>query len=233
MGVWAELFILAGLSVFLFLRLWSMLGSKTGHFQEKGRAPFEPQNSDATDNVIPLRPKGGESLLHEGEKETVVIDLEPVTYSEEILDAIRRIRVFSPAFQVESLIKNAPKAYKMIIESFSKEDTLTLEELLSKSVLDQFFQAIKDRKSQNLTLDTQVLSIESCELVSLSLKESVARATLLFKSEHLSFTTNADGQIIDNPAKLTLRQKDSWTFERDFKDKTPKWYLVATAQQDS
>ena len=54
----------------------------------------------------------------------------------------------------KDFLNGAKIAYESIITSFSKGDLKSIKNLLAKNVYDQFDEAIKDKKSRNVTSDT-------------------------------------------------------------------------------
>ena len=61
-------------------------------------------------------------------------------------------------------MNGAKIAYESIITSFSKGDIKSIKNLLAKDVYDQFDEAIKDKKSRNVTSDTTFIGINSAEI---------------------------------------------------------------------
>ena len=63
----------------------------------------------------------------------------------------------------KDFLSGAKIAYESIITNFSKGDLKSIKNLLAKDVYDKFDEAIKDKKSRNVTSDTTFICINTTE----------------------------------------------------------------------
>lgn len=217
------------LAVFIFFRLRSVLGQKTG----SERPPQERRNVPSGDDKIvrlPTRrdspastpaPDAGEVPPVEGWKGIA----EPDTPLEAGLNAIRAA---DPGFDANHFVAGARQAYEMIVGAFAEGDRKTLKGLLAKEVFDGFDAAIKEREQRGEAVETRFVSIDSAQVTSAEQRGSTAQITLRFISKLFTSTVDKSGKLIDGSPDRVSEVTDVWTFARDVKSRDPNWKLVAT-----
>jgi predicted lipid-binding transport protein (Tim44 family) len=213
-----EIIFFAFLTGYLAFRLWSILGKRTGF----DGTPPEHQSFIADDmmgNVIPLPER--KSLLKE-EKE------EGETFDSALDESIQKIKAVDPDFNMNHFLRGAKAAFRMVVEAYAKADQATLKSLLNSSVLKSFMEAIQERQEANQSLEIQIVEVKEPQIISAEIKGKQAQITLKFSSEQITVTKDEAGNILDNPARLSLTLKDIWTFSRTLGSKNPNWLLIAT-----
>ena len=223
--------IFLALAVFIFLRLRSVLGQRTG----RERPPYDPYSS-ARDA---LRPAPGDKVValpgRAPDTQKPVDPAEPIDRWKGIaepgsalaagLDAIARE---DKSFDAKHFVTGARAAYDMIVTAYAAGDRRQLKSLLGREVYDGFEQAIKDRESRGETVETRFVSIDGADLVAAEMRGKTAQVTVRFQSQLVSVTRDKHGAVIDgNPDKVT-DVTDVWTFARDINSRDPNWKLVAT-----
>ena len=100
-----------------------------------------------------------------------------------------------------------------------------MKNLLSKSIYKDFETQIDARIKNNENLDITIIGIKSAQIVSASLKTSIAYISVKFNSEQVQVLKDLKGKIIegDNNQILTIIEK--WTFSKNLKSKDPNWTL--------
>lgn len=227
--------ILLALAVFVFFKLRSVLGKRTGN----ERPPFDPysrpqQDKDARekanpqrDNVIPLPGATTPSAADEPAAAELVLD--KVAPSGSALNAaLRQILSADRSFEPEQFLQGARAAYEMIVTAFAEGDRKTLKQLLSKDVFDGFVTAINDREARGEVISSTFVGINKAEIVEAALKGSTAQVTVRLQSELISATRDRDGHVIDGDPTKVSEVVDIWTFARDTATRDPNWKLVAT-----
>src|SRR4051812_9297724 len=154
--------IFLALAVFIFLRLRSVLGQRTG----RERPPYDPYSArdavrSTNDNVVTLPGRVADNPLK---------PVEPAEPAERwkgiaeegsavatALDAIVRE---DKSFDVKHFIAGARSAYEMIVSAFAEGDRRSLKNLLSRDVYDGFESAIRDRETKGDTAETRFVSID-------------------------------------------------------------------------
>ena len=211
-----ELIILAGIAVFLFLRLRSVLGTREGF--EKPR--MQPKN-DA--------PKRDFKVIDGGEDKDITDNVDKNSKSAEDL---KLIKSEDENFTVNEFLSGARSAYEWILMSFEKNEIDEIRELLSEEVAEAFDAVVDQRVSQGLTIEAEFIGIREMKLVeaTYSSNTKTAEISVSFVGEMTSVVKNSSGEIVEGDSKQIKRQKDTWTFSKDIKSSNPNWLLVATGE---
>jgi predicted lipid-binding transport protein (Tim44 family) len=222
--------IFLALAVFIFLRLRSVLGQRTG----RERPPYDPYSArdavrGSNDNVVALPGRGGEapatSAPSADPEERWKGIAEPGSAVATGLDAITRS---DPSFDAKHFVAGSRQAYEMIVMAYAEGDRRTLRNLLSRDVYEGFDQAIRDRETKGETAETRFVSIDRSDVTGAEVRGATAQVTVRFVSQLVSVTRDRSGNVIDgNPDKVT-DVTDVWTFARDVSSRDPNWKLVAT-----
>ena len=165
--------IFLALAVFIFLRLRSVLGQRTG----RERPPYDPYSRDAArpapEKVITLpnrapeaAAKPAEPVAAPGERWKGVAESgTPVASG---LDAIAGA---DPEFDGKHFVTGARAAYEMIVTAFAEGDRRTLKNLLSRDVYEGFEAAITEREKAGDKAETRFVSIDSADITHAELQE--------------------------------------------------------------
>lgn len=209
-----EILLFAVLSVYLFYRLWNVLGTRTGH--EKQRQWSRPQNND--DNVIILPQK---NIQQQTEQTIDGNETEPFAKQ------LKVIQKSIKDFTLERFEKGAINAFRIVVQAFAQGNTERLEQLVGSKVLKGFQTAIKTRIKQKETMNIDIKEV-NIEIEDVLLNKSAAQILVRFTSDQIVTVMNKAGEIIDNTNQLTNRMIDRWTFEKNLSDKSLVWLLVKT-----
>jgi predicted lipid-binding transport protein (Tim44 family) len=223
--------IFLALAVFIFLRLRSVLGQRTG----RERPPYDPYSArdamrgSTNDNVVTLPGRGGDApakpveLADRPERWKGIAEEGSAVAAG--LDAIARE---DKSFDIKHFITGARAAYEMIVTAFAEGDRRTLKNLLSRDVYEGFEAAIRDREARGETSETRFVSIDKSDITNAELRGRTVQITVRFVSQLISVTRDKNGNVIEgNPEKVT-DVTDVWTFARDLSSRDPNWKLVAT-----
>jgi predicted lipid-binding transport protein (Tim44 family) len=221
-------------AVFIFLRLRSVLGQRTG----RERPPYDPFSRDSVrgaakestkDNVVTLPGRPIEPTAAAAEP-AVAADrwkgiAETGSATATGLDAIAAA---DPDFDPKHFIAGARAAYEMVVTAYAEGDRRTLKNLLSRDVYDGFDAAITEREKRGEKAESRFVSIDTAEIVGAEMRGKSAQVTVRFVSQLISVTRDKNGVVIDgNPEKVT-EVTDVWTFARDIASRDPNWKLIAT-----
>ncbi|MGZ8386775.1 MAG: Tim44/TimA family putative adaptor protein [Rhodoplanes sp.] len=223
--------IFLALAVFIFLRLRSVLGQRTG----RERPPYDPFSArDAVRNapsekVVALPPRSPDSVAKPAEPSEPADRWKDISAPGSLAaDGLQAIVAQDKSFDPQHFLTGARAAYEMIVTAFADGDRRALKNLLSKEVYDGFEAAIREREAQNYRAETRFVSIDTCEIIGAELRAKTAQITLRFVSQLISVTRDRSGKVVDgNPEKVT-EVTDVWTFARDVSSRDPNWKLVAT-----
>jgi predicted lipid-binding transport protein (Tim44 family) len=222
--------IFLALAVFIFLRLRSVLGQRTG----RERPPYDPYSApDAvrtptTDKVVTLPRPADPSPKP-------VVDAAPADRWKDLAEpgsaaaiGLDAVAAQDPSFDAKHFLTGARAAYEMIVTAYAQGDRRNLKNLLSREVYDGFEAAIKERESRGESAETRFVSIDKADITAAEVKGKTAQITVRFVSQLVSVTRDRAGNVIEgNPDKVT-DVTDVWTFARDLSSRDPNWKLVAT-----
>jgi predicted lipid-binding transport protein (Tim44 family) len=225
--------IFLALAVFIFLRLRSVLGQRTG----RERPPYDPYSardavrSPATDKVVTLPPRPSEPAPSRPVEVTppAVDRWKGVAETGSAIAAgLDAIAAADPSFDAKHFITGARAAYEMIVTAFAEGDRRQLRNLLSREVFDGFDTAITEREGRGETAETRFVSIDGSTITAAELRARTAQITIRFVSKLVSATRDRSGNVIDGNAEKVTDVTDVWTFARDVSSRDPNWKVVAT-----
>ncbi len=207
--------LLAMIACFLALRLYMVLGKRTGHEQ--------PLPKPAEDRLV-LAPTSPRAIDAGPEpREIVSRHIEPRAET-----GVRAIIAADSSFDVAQFIDGAKAAYKMILEAFWKGDTETLAWLVDDEVRQSFDEAISERATAGHVLDNRLVSIERAVIAEASLEGRVARIKVRIEADIAATTRDAEGNLVSGSMTDAVDAREIWTFARTLKSSDPNWKLVET-----
>lgn len=231
--------IFLALAVFIFIRLRSVLGQRTG----RERPPYDPYSrrdaakapAGASDKVVNF--PGAAT-----DKPAVPQPLEPVEDAEPaparwagvaevgsaVANGLDAIAAQERDFDAKHFLEGARAAYEMIIVAFANGDRASLKDLLARDVFDGFSSAIAEREQRGEKMDTQFVGIEKAEIVEAEARGRSAQVTVRFLSQLISVTRDRNGAVVDGDPEQVADVTDVWTFARELGARDPNWKLVAT-----
>ncbi len=228
-----NLLILA-VAVFIFFRLRSVLGTRTGHERRYDPVSGAPaKDARANDNVVPLparEPKDEPVYIADEDEEQPPVWQGYAEEGTDVAKGLEAIMAVDPNFSPKTFLEGARIAYEMIVTAFAQDDRKSLKPLLSREVYSGFSQAIDERQSRGETLESRFVGIDKCELVNAVLTGRKAQLTVRILSQMITALRNREGEIIDGDDKRVSAITDVWTFERDTGTSDPNWKLVATEE---
>lgn len=134
-----------------------------------------------------------------------------------------------PNFNKEKFIDSAKKAFELIITSFSKGDTKTLEMLVNSKLYKKFQEVINQRQNDGITSETDFIGFDSAEITHAEIsKNDTAKITVKFISEQVNLLRNKEGDVIEGDEQYIQNITDIWTFERALTSSSPNWLLAST-----
>ena len=212
-----QLLVLAGIAVFLILRLRSVLGTRDGH-----EPPHEVQGAPT--------PRTHNLEVIEGGPDHDIIDHVPE--GSDSAAALAEMKRAEPSFGVTDFLGGARGAYEMILMSFERGEMDDMRPFLSEDVYNSFAEVIAIREEKGLTIEADFIGIRDMTLSSAAFDAATrtAEITVRFVGELVSVLRGPDGEIVEGEPDKSKRQKDVWTFERVMGADDPNWRLVATGE---
>jgi len=225
--------IFLALAVFIFLRLRSVLGQRTG----RERPPYDPYSREpvrpAPENVVPLPNRQAEASTPKVNEpvepaETGVRWKGIVEPGSAIANGLDAVVAADPSFEPKNFLTGARAAYEMIVTAFAEGDRRSLKNLLSREVYDGFDGAISARETRGDKVETRFVSIDKAEITAAEMRGRSAQITVRFLSKLITATRDKNGNVIEGSADSVTDVTDVWTFARDVSSRDPNWKLVAT-----
>jgi predicted lipid-binding transport protein (Tim44 family) len=207
-----DIIIFAMLAGYLVFQLRRALGRRSDNQEPKSKpSPEQRPKHGETDNVVTIKP-------NKNKKEN----------QEETLGGLTELREKDPSFSDTDFIKGSKEAFSWIVEAFSKGEISKLEPLLSGPLFNGFKQAIEQREANQLSLETNVVSIKSAQIHNVTVKNDQVSITVEYVTDQIKSTRNSKDEIVDGDPDTIETVTDLWTFNRNIKSQNPNWTLVKT-----
>jgi predicted lipid-binding transport protein (Tim44 family) len=215
MSVVAEIVILAMVFLFVALRLWSVLGRRTGHEQPLAKPIEAPTGLGAR-----IR-QSAEALPPVSPAADAAVEPQAAAGVRSIADADR-------SFDAYRFLEGAKSAYRMILEAFWRGDEDELARLVDEDVRSAFVAAIADRHAAGHTLENRLIAIENAVIDAASIQNQVATIRVRFDADIAAVTRDAEGTVVAGSLSDAVPTHDVWTFSRSVGAADPNWILVET-----
>ena len=211
-----QLLVLAGIALFLILRLRDVLGTREG---------FEKPQVTRQD---PNRAKRSDFEVIEGGPDSDITD--HVAEGSDAAKALVAMKAQEPSFSVSEFLGGARGAYEMILMGFEAGDLAEIKPFLSDEVYASFAMVVESRREQGLTIEANFVGVRELKLVDAAFDPATSEGevTVRFVGELTSVVRDKGGEIIEGNPNEVKRQKDVWTFSRTMGTNNPNWQLVAT-----
>lgn len=211
-----QLLVLAGIAVFLILRLKDVLGTRDGF--EKPPVASETKR------------KRGDFEVIEGGPDPDVTDHAKEGSSTAM--ALTAMKAAEPSFGVADFLGGARGAYEMILMAFENGDLEKIRPFLAEEVFGTFAEVVSAREKKGLKIDASFVGVRELSLSKAEFDESTdtGEITVKFVGELTSVVRDQNDKIIEGNPNEVKRQKDVWTFGRVMGAQDPNWQLVATGE---
>lgn len=209
-----EIVLLALVALFVGLRLYAVLGRRTGHEQQPVTRP---------ETVAPVDPA---PAVAEGSADRR--DAGGLNFETGAAPGIRAITAADPTFDVARFLDGAQAAYRMILEAFWKGDESELDALVGDDVRASFSEAIAARKAAGHVLDNRLVRIDRAVIEEATLDGRVASLTVRFDADIAAVTRSDNGEVVAGSLTDAIDTHELWTFRRDLASNDPNWLLVET-----
>ncbi|WP_341367757.1 Tim44/TimA family putative adaptor protein [Yoonia sp. BS5-3] len=213
-----QLLVLAGIAVFLIIRLRGVLGTREG---------FE---KPAVTRPDPDRRRTPEFDVIDGGPDLDITD--HVSEGSAAATALAAMKRTDPSFNVGEFLGGARGAYEMILMAFENSDLESIKPFISDDVYEAFAGVVEDRERKGLTVEANFIGVSDMTLAHAEFDEATKEGdiSVRFKSEMTSVVRDNAGDIVEGSEKEIKRQKDTWTFSRSMDSGDPNWRLVATGE---
>jgi predicted lipid-binding transport protein (Tim44 family) len=211
-----QLLVLAGIAVFLILRLKNALGTRDG-FEKTPEV-----------DVSPKKHAGPAFEVIEGGPDLDITDHAPEGSDTAI--ALADMKRVEPSFGVSDFLGGARGAYEMIVMGYEHGNLDEIKPFLSEEIYESFVDGVAAREDQGLTVESHFIGIREMELDSATMDKATNEAdlTIRFVAEMTSVVKDQDGNVVEGSPTEVKRQKDTWVFSRVMGSDDPNWLLVST-----
>jgi predicted lipid-binding transport protein (Tim44 family) len=206
--------LLAMIALFVGLRLYAVLGQRTGHEQ---RPVTRPEASP-----------GPEPAAAAPETKTQPAEPGGYAFEQGAAAGIRSIISADNSFDVARFLEGAQAAYRMVLESFWHGDRQALSTLVADEVRATFESAIAEREAAGDKLENRLVAIERAAIEDARLTGRTAEIDVRFDAFVVAVTRNAGGELIAGSLSDAIPTHDVWTFRRTLGSQDPNWLLVET-----
>jgi len=212
--------ILALIALFIGLRLYSVLGERTGHEQQPILKPAEQDaRIEPRVSTTPFAPAANP-------------DPADMAYVATAGPGVRAILAADPSFDVARFLEGAKAAYAMVLEAFWKGDTDTLRKYVDVHVYETFAAAIEERKANGLALDNRLVAVEHAVILQAQIDRQIAVLSVRFEADIAAVTRNAEGEVVAGSLSDAVQTRDVWTFRREIGASDPNWLLIETDEDE-
>ena len=215
----AVIVILALVALFIGLRLYSVLGERTGHEQPI----LKPADPDARI----------EQPAHAAPREAARVDRQRrPCLSAPAGPGVRALLAADPNFDVGRFLEGAGAAYRMILENFWKGDLDAIKPHVASHVFESFAAAVEQRTKDGLTLDNRLVALDPAVITDAEVDHGAAVVTVRFEADIAAITRNAAGEVVAGSMSDAVQTRDRWTFRREIQSRDPNWFLIETDEEE-
>lgn len=213
-----QLLVLAGIAIFLILRLRSVLGTREGFEKPRTNTPPPSRRSAPDLEVIDGGPDPDVTDYVDGDSDAA--------------KALTAMKAADRSFNVRDFVRGGRGAYEMILTGFENSDLADIKPFLSNDVYEAFAGVVESREKSGLSVDFNFVGISETTLVDAEFNETTkeAEVSVKFVSESTSAVYDRGGDLIEGSPTDIKKQRDVWTFGRTMGAGDPNWFLVATGE---
>jgi len=212
--------ILALVALLIGLRLYSVLGERSGHEQQP---ILKPADQDARVEPRPAQPSVVPQTSADGADMAFLPTAGP---------GVRAILAADSSFDVARFLEGAKAAYRLVLEAYWRGELDSVRGHIDGHIHDTFQAAIEQRKADGLKLDNRLVAIDQAVISEASLERQVAEVTVRFEADIAAVTRNAEGSVVAGSLSDAVQTRELWTFRRDISSRDPNWLLIETDEEE-
>jgi predicted lipid-binding transport protein (Tim44 family) len=213
--------ILALVALFIGLRLYSVLGERTGHEQPILK-PADPDAEARLEPRVTTRTPGP----------AMPSEPDELAYLPTAGPGVRALLAADSSFDVARFLEGSKAAYRLILEAFWKGDMPAMKPFVDAHIYETFAAAVDQRTKDGLVLDNRLVAIDQALIAGAEVDRSVALVTVRFEADIAAVTRNAAGEVVAGSLSDAVQTRDRWTFRRDISSQDPNWLLVETDEEE-
>jgi predicted lipid-binding transport protein (Tim44 family) len=209
--------VFAAIAAFLALRLYAVLGKRTGHEQ-----PFTAPEDKPVPSINGDQPKT------DSPDRSRANDIAPPILEESASAGLRAIAAADRNFTPESFVEGAKGAYRMILEAYWAGKLADVAAFMADDVREAFADADAERAKAGEVLDNRLITIERAVISGAELNRGFAQVTVRFDADIAAVTRDTEGRVIAGSLSDAVSSHDVWTFSREIRSSDPNWVLTDT-----
>lgn len=213
-----EIVLLAIISIFLGLKLFSILG------QKRERPPRENKGRNNFDNQGENQEIDEDNSEDSGDLEDRIKEVEIKTPAN--LTPQAKLEMIDPSFNSKTFLSNATEAFKMILDLYAKGDTHALSDLINIDMMRKFAYEISNREDKGYACEINILKVKNPSIENIEIEGSVAKISVQFDYEATAYVYDKKSKIISGHKSKVEKNKDVWTFSRNLRSPDPTWQLI-------
>jgi predicted lipid-binding transport protein (Tim44 family) len=220
-----DIVLFAMVAAFLFFRLRSVLGRRTGQERQRPNPFARPTPEQRPDAGAPRPdPRLAVQPLPHAEPPAPAGIGAPTP----LATGLAEIKLADPGFNEESFLGGARVAFEMIVGAYARGDLATLRPLLADDVYEKFAGAIRARQTAGETLETTLSAIRILDVIEARMEARAAVVTIKVVSDQINLLRDRAGAVLDGDPTKSVEVIDLWTFSRNTRARDPNWALIAT-----
>ena len=216
----AVIVILALVALFIGLRLYSVLGERTGHEQQPILKPADPEAM--VEQRVNQQPVAQPAAADAGD----------MAFLPTAGPGVRALLAAEPTFDVARFLEGAKSAYQIVLDSYWKGEASGLRPYVDDHVFETFNSAIEQREKDGLVLDNRLVQVEQALITAASADHGLAVVTVRFEADIAAVTRNKDGEVVAGSMSDAVQTRDLWTFRRQIGSRDPNWLLIETDEEE-
>lgn len=209
--------VLAMIFALLALRLFAVLGRRTGHEQQR-QLPTPVDDRPVTRQPAGV-PADNRTAGQRAAESAVLVPAQA---------GLRALIAADRTFDVGQFLGGARAAYGLILEAFWKGDRETLKRYCEQDVHEAFDSAIAEREAAGHTLDNKLVRIDNANIVDARVENGLAYVAVNFEADVSAVTRDQDGKVVAGSLDDAIATVETWTFSRDLRSRDPNWHLAET-----
>jgi len=214
-----QLLVLAGIAVFLILRLRNVLGTREGFEKPPAALPKDERRRSRPDlEVI------------EGGPDRDITDY--VAEDSDAAKAFVGMKAVDTQFNLGEFLQGARGAYEMILMAFENGDLASVQPFISEEVYEAMASVVEDRREKGLNVEATFVGVSEVSVLEATFDRQTREAeiSVRFTGELTEVVRDNAGDVVEGDPSAIKRQRDVWTFARVMGSDDPNWILVATGE---
>lgn len=221
LGNFFEIIIFAAVTVFLVIKLISVLGKEDMEDEARRKNKKLAASMDNNNEVKIVEP----IIINSKENDEEELKKQ---FGDDLADKIKKIQNIDAQFDPKDFLQGAEKAFEYIIKNFAAGNKESLKPLLSKEIFANFCKVIDNNLANNYKQNTIIVSLKKPSIKTINLIGSKAEIVVDIISEQINYVSDKDAKIIDGDHEQIDKIEDLWTLSRDLKSSDPNWILIKT-----